>query len=105
MIAPLHKLIYQGFCACASLAVASYALLPLPAATVNALSYRGGQYCLTGGCHDHETTCSGNSSCSNVKATACLTGPRDSNNQKCGTDTGLCSNQGCGGADVTCGGN
>ena len=101
----LKRAIYNGMCACASLAVASYAILPVSAATANALSYRGGQLtCPSGGCHDEDTRCSGNASCHGSPATACFSGEKDRNYLSCGPDSGLCSDQGCGGVDSTCGG-
>jgi hypothetical protein len=104
MISLLYKWIYNGSCGCIALAVAACAVMPLSAATADALSYRGGQSCPVGGCHDQQTTCSGSSACSGVTATACLSGPHDINGLSCSADTGLCSNQGCGGADSSCGG-
>ena len=65
MAISISRVGYYGFCVCASLAVAAGALLPVSAATANALSVRGGSYCTTGGCHDKQTTCSGSTSCSN----------------------------------------
>jgi hypothetical protein len=102
MVYSLQRAIYHGLCALVALSIAASAILPVSAATANALSYRGGETC--GGCHNVSTTCTGSSSCTNQKATACLTGENDTNRLNCGSDTGLCKNMGCDGADVTCGG-
>jgi hypothetical protein len=100
-----RKAIYHGVCASVALAVAAYAMMPVSAATADALRYRGGQVnCVSGGCHDEDTHCIGNASCSRAAATACLSGENDRNHLKCGPDSGLCSNEGCGGVDATCGG-
>jgi hypothetical protein len=103
MTISIRSVLYQGLCWCAALAVASYAILPVSRATANALSYRGGQVCLTGGCHDKTSSCTGTGSCSAQTSTACLTGDKDRNGKRCGDDTGLCRNMGCAGADVRCG--
>jgi hypothetical protein len=102
----LKKVVYHGLCACASMAIASYAMMPVSAATANALSYRGGQIsCPLGGCHDKDAHCEGNASCESQLATACFVGDDDRNHLRCGPDSGLCTDQGCNGADITCGGN
>ncbi len=104
MVCSLRKMMYHGLCACASLAIASYAIVPVSAATAGVLGYRGGQSCPASGCHNQQTTCSGSDSCSNFEATACFTGPHDRNGASCGSDSGLCSSSGCGGLDIVCGG-
>jgi hypothetical protein len=101
----LRCILYNSVCASISLTIASYAMLPAMAATTSATGYRGGQIsCPTGGCHDQDSHCSGNSSCRASSATACLQGNNDTNGHRCGTDSGLCSDQGCGGVDAICGG-
>jgi hypothetical protein len=103
MFSSLKKIMYNGLCVCAALSIAFYALLPVSAATANAINLRGGQACPTHGCHNENTDCTGAYSCTVILATACLTGPKDRNSLPCGNDSGLCSNSGCGGQDVICG--
>ena len=101
----LRRFLYNSVCACISLSIASYAMLPVTAASTNGTGDRGGQItCPSGGCHDQDTHCTGNSSCQSSSATACLQGNNDKNGHRCGTDSGLCSDQGCGGVDAICGG-
>jgi hypothetical protein len=101
----IHRVLYNSVCACIALSIASYALLPVAAAAANGTGYRGGQdLCPSGGCHDQDAHCSGNDSCQASTATACLQGNKDTNRERCGADSGLCIDQGCGGADIICGG-
>jgi hypothetical protein len=99
-----RKLLYNGVCACAALGVASYALLPVSAATADALSYRGGQFCSTGGCHDVDSHCTGSGACEGESANACVQSDKDTNRETCGADSGYCRDIGCNGADRVCGG-
>jgi hypothetical protein len=98
-----RRMLYYAACASCALTIAGYAILPSSAATANGLKSRGGQICPTG-CHDLESHCTGSASCQGQTATACFTGEHDRNGMSCGKDTGLCSNQGCGGVDSSCGG-
>jgi hypothetical protein len=101
----LGGILYNSVCACISLSIASYAMLPATAAATSGTGDRGGQIsCPSGGCHDQDGHCSGNASCQASSATACLQADGDTNHHRCGTDSGLCSDQGCGGVDSTCGG-
>jgi hypothetical protein len=97
----LRQFIYNALCACCALAIASFAMTPVSAATARAIGMRGGQSC---GCHDADTHCSGVGSCSAANATACFSGAHDTNGESCSPDTGLCGDQGCGGVDSLCGG-
>jgi hypothetical protein len=101
MVLSFQRIIYQGLCACAALAIASCAILPVSAATANAMGYRGGQVCAQG-CHNTTTACTGGFGCSAQPITACFSGPNDANRKSCGGDSGICTAQGCNGADVTC---
>jgi len=100
-----RRVLYNSVCALASLAIASYALLPVTAATADGVGYRGGQIvCPSGGCHDEDSHCGGDASCQSSASTACFQGNSDKNGERCGGDTTLCTSQGCSGDDAVCGG-
>ena len=98
------RLIYNATVACCALAVAFFAMVPVSATTASAIGVRGGQAFCPGGCHDVSSTCSGDISCLSARATACVAGEQDTNNETCSPDTKLCSYEGCGGEDSVCGG-
>jgi hypothetical protein len=96
------KSVYHGLCALASLMVASAAILPMSAATANALSYRGGGGC---GCHNNPSRCGGGpNACAKQAINICLTADSDNNKMSCGKDSGVCAtaNTLCHGEDQAC---
>ncbi len=98
----IRKYLRCGACFLAAVSVASAALLPVSAATADALGARGGGSSCQEGCHVQSSNCGGGPACSTIPVSLCVTSPADQNTNSCSGDSRACSDASCTGAETLC---